>query len=141
MVVGIICEYNPFHLGHLHQIQRIRQVYGEDTSIVCAMSGNFVQRGEPALFDKSIRAEAAVACGADLVVELPVTAALSSAGSPRAVRRSCPKSVTLSALERKPAKRQPCWKLPGRFWTIAFPRCFTMPWIPASPSPPPGPQP
>lgn len=79
MVVGIICEYNPLHLGHLHQIQRIRQVYGEDTSIVCAMSGNFVQRGEPALFDKSIRAEAAVACGADLVVELPVTAALSSA--------------------------------------------------------------
>lgn len=79
MIVGIVCEYNPFHLGHLHQIQRIRWELGEDTPIVCAMSGNFVQRGEPALFDKSIRAEAAALCGADLVVELPVTAALSSA--------------------------------------------------------------
>lgn len=79
MVVGIICEYNPFHLGHLRQIHQIRREYGEETSIVCAMSGNFVQRGAPAIFDKSIRAEAAVRCGADLVVELPVTAALSSA--------------------------------------------------------------
>ena len=79
MTVGIVCEYNPFHLGHLHQIRRIRQEYGEGTGIVCAMSGNFVQRGAPALFDKGLRAKAAVACGADLVVELPVTAALSSA--------------------------------------------------------------
>lgn len=79
MIVGIVCEYNPFHLGHLNQIQRIRHEFGVDSPIVCAMSGNFVQRGEPALFDKSIRAEAAVACGADLIVELPVTAALSSA--------------------------------------------------------------
>lgn len=79
MTVGIICEYNPFHLGHLHQIQAVRREYGAETPIVCAMSGNFVQRGAPALFDKSIRAETAIACGADLVVELPVTAALSSA--------------------------------------------------------------
>lgn len=79
MTVGIVCEYNPFHLGHLHQIRRIRQEYREGTGIVCAMSGNFVQRGAPALFDKGLRAKAAVACGADLVVELPVTAALSSA--------------------------------------------------------------
>lgn len=79
MTVGIVCEYNPFHLGHLRQIQRIRQEFGDDTPIVCAMSGSFVQRGAPALFDKSLRAEAAVRCGADLVVELPVTAALSSA--------------------------------------------------------------
>ncbi len=79
MTVGIVCEYNPLHLGHLRQIQAIRQEFGPETSIVCAMSGNFVQRGAPALFDKSIRAEAAIACGADLVVELPVTAALSSA--------------------------------------------------------------
>lgn len=79
MNVGIVCEYNPFHLGHLRQIKRIRQEFGPEASIVCAMSGNFVQRGDPALFDKSLRAEAAVMCGADLVVELPVTAALSSA--------------------------------------------------------------
>lgn len=77
--VGIICEYNPLHLGHKKQIDRIRAEFGEETAIVCAMSGNFVQRGAPAIMDKSIRAQAAVACGADLVLELPVTAALSSA--------------------------------------------------------------
>ena len=77
--VGIICEYNPLHLGHKKQIDRIRQEFGEETCIVCAMSGNFVQRGSPAIIDKTIRAQAAVRCGADLVLELPVTAALSSA--------------------------------------------------------------
>ena len=77
--VGIICEYNPLHLGHQKQIARIRAEFGEETAIVCAMSGNFVQRGSPAIMDKSVRARAAVACGADLVLELPVTTALSSA--------------------------------------------------------------
>lgn len=77
--VGIICEYNPLHLGHMHQFARIRQAFGEDCTIVCCMSGNFVQRGHPAIFDKSIRAKAAILAGADLVLELPVTAALSSA--------------------------------------------------------------
>ncbi|MGM9660257.1 MAG: nucleotidyltransferase family protein [Faecousia sp.] len=79
MIVGIVCEYNPFHLGHQKQIDRIREEFGADTGIVCAMSGNYVQRGHPAIVDKSLRAEAAVRCGADLVVELPVTTALSSA--------------------------------------------------------------
>lgn len=77
--VGIICEYNPLHLGHKKQIDRIWAAFGKDTSIICAMSGNFVQRGSPAIVDKSARAAAAVACGADLVLELPVTVALSSA--------------------------------------------------------------
>ena len=77
--VGIICEYNPLHLGHYKQIQRIREEFGPDTAIVCAMSGNFVQRGSPAIIDKSFRAKAAVLSGADLVLELPVTTALSSA--------------------------------------------------------------
>lgn len=77
--VGIICEYNPIHLGHKKQIDRIRSEFGEETVIICAMSGNFVQRGSPAIMDKSARAQAAVACGADLVLELPVTTALSSA--------------------------------------------------------------
>lgn len=77
--VGIICEYNPIHLGHKKQIDRIRAEFGEDTSIICAMSGNFVQRGSPAIVDKTARAQAAVSCGADLVLELPVTTALSSA--------------------------------------------------------------
>ena len=77
--VGIICEYNPFHLGHKKQLNMIRASMGEDCAIVCLMSGNFVQRGHPAIFDKSIRAQAAIQCGADLVLELPVTYALSSA--------------------------------------------------------------
>lgn len=77
--VGIICEYNPIHLGHKKQIDRIRSEFGEDAAIICAMSGNFVQRGAPAIVDKTARARAAVSCGADLVLELPVTTALSSA--------------------------------------------------------------
>lgn len=77
--VGIICEYNPFHLGHQKQIVRIREEYGPECTIVCAMSGNFVQRGAPAIIDKQYRAQAAIVSGADLVLELPVTTALSSA--------------------------------------------------------------
>ena len=76
---GIICEYNPFHLGHLRQLELTRQHLGDDTAIVCAMSGNYVQRGEPAMWDKFTRAKAAVACGADVVLELPVTCVLQSA--------------------------------------------------------------
>ena len=79
MNVGIVCEYNPFHLGHRKQIGIIREKFGAETGIICAMSGNYVQRGHPAVFDKTIRAEAAIRCGADLVVELPVTTSLSSA--------------------------------------------------------------
>lgn len=77
--VGIICEYNPFHNGHRRQIGLIREKYGEDCTVVCLMSGNYVQRGAPAIVDKSIRAQAAVLSGADLVLELPVSVALSSA--------------------------------------------------------------
>ena len=78
-LVGIICEYNPLHNGHKKQIDRIRHDFGDDCGIVCLMSGNFVQRGHPAIFDKSLRAQASLLCGADLVLELPVTCALSSA--------------------------------------------------------------
>ena len=77
--IGIICEYNPYHLGHANQIARIREQFGEDCTIVCLMSGSFVQRGEPAVFDRSLRAKAALLCGANLVLEMPVTASLSSA--------------------------------------------------------------
>ena len=56
--VGIICEYNPLHLGHQKQIQRIREEFGKECGIVCVMSGNFVQRGAPAIIDKSLRAKA-----------------------------------------------------------------------------------
>jgi len=77
--VGIICEYNPFHLGHSRQIQLIRQQFGADTTIVGIMSGNYVQRGLPAMWDKSVRAEAAVRAGMDLILELPITGVLQSA--------------------------------------------------------------
>ncbi len=78
-VTGIICEYNPLHLGHKKQLDTVRVRMGADSGIVCLMSGDYVQRGAPAIVDKLRRAEAAVRCGADLVLELPITAALSSA--------------------------------------------------------------
>ena len=77
--VGIICEYNPLHLGHKKQLDIIRAQRGTECGIVCLMSGSFVQRGAPAVFDRSLRAKAAVLAGADLVLELPVTVSLSSA--------------------------------------------------------------
>ena len=77
--VGVICEYNPFHLGHARQLELLRQKLGPETAIVCLMSGNYVQRGEPAIFDKCVRARAAAEAGASLVLELPVTAVLRSA--------------------------------------------------------------
>ena len=76
---GIVAEYNPFHAGHAYHIAETRKLLGEDTAIVCAMSGNFVQRGEAAAFSKNARAKAAVRCGADLVLELPLPWAVSSA--------------------------------------------------------------
>lgn len=78
-ITGIICEYNPLHLGHKKQMDLIRRQLGIDSGIVCLMSGNYVQRGSPAIVDKRSRAKAAVACGADLVLEAPVTVSLSSA--------------------------------------------------------------
>lgn len=75
---GIICEYNPLHLGHKKQLDVVRTGNPEG-GIVCLMSGSFVQRGAPAIFDKCLRAKAAIRAGADLVLELPVTASLSSA--------------------------------------------------------------
>ena len=76
--IGIVGEYNPFHYGHLYHLNETRKLF-DDCAVVCAMSGDFVQRGEPALFDKFTRAEAACRNGADLVLELPVKWALSSA--------------------------------------------------------------
>lgn len=76
-VNGIIAEYNPFHNGHLYQMEESRRLTGADYT-VAAMSGNFVQRGAPALLDKHVRAEAALQCGADLVLEIPVLYATAS---------------------------------------------------------------
>lgn len=76
--VGIIAEYNPFHRGHLYQLEQAKARSGRRYA-VAVMSGNFVQRGEPAAFDKRLRAECALACGVDMVLELPAAFALSSA--------------------------------------------------------------
>lgn len=78
-IAGIVCEYNPFHSGHLHQLAETRRALGADTLTVCVMSGDFVQRGEAAVFSKFARAEAACRAGASLVLELPLPWCLSSA--------------------------------------------------------------
>ena len=71
-VNGIIAEYNPFHNGHRYQMEESRRLTGADYTVV-VMSGDFVQRGAPALADKHARAEMALRCGADLVLELPAS--------------------------------------------------------------------
>lgn len=76
--IGIIAEYNPFHKGHAHQLEALRQKYPEATLLV-VMSGDFVQRGTPAIFSKFDRAQWAVMGGADIVFELPSMFAVSSA--------------------------------------------------------------
>jgi predicted nucleotidyltransferase len=77
-VVGIIAEYNPFHNGHLWHLEQARKMSGHQ-AVIAVMSGNFVQRGEPALIDKWARAEMAVSSGVDLVLELPTVFAVRSA--------------------------------------------------------------
>lgn len=77
-IVGLITEYNPFHAGHLYHMQRARELTGADYCVVL-MSGSFVQRGEPAIFDKYLRTKAALLAGADLVLEMPVAFSTASA--------------------------------------------------------------
>ena len=77
--IGIVAEYNPFHNGHAFHIAESRKRAGEDAVVIAAMSGDFVQRGEAAVYSKLARAEAACRCGADLVVELPVPWCIASA--------------------------------------------------------------
>ena len=77
-VCGIVCEYNPFHKGHIYQIQKAKERTKADF-VIAVMSGNFVQRGEPAIINKWARTEMAIKGGADLVIELPAPFALASA--------------------------------------------------------------
>lgn len=77
-IVGLITEYNPFHAGHLYHMQRARELTGADYCVVL-MSGSFVQRGEPAIFDKYRRTKAALLAGADLVLEMPTAFSTASA--------------------------------------------------------------
>lgn len=77
MITGIICEFNPFHSGHKYLIDSVKQ-YSD--AVICVMSGNFVQRGEFAIYDKFTRTRQAIENGADLVIELPCVYSLMSAG-------------------------------------------------------------
>ncbi len=76
--VGIVAEFNPFHNGHAYQIARAKEMTGADYCVV-VMSGSFVQRGIPAIMSKEARTQAALASGADLVIELPAYYATASA--------------------------------------------------------------
>ena len=78
-VAGIIAEYNPFHRGHAWQLSALRGQLGQDTDVVAVMSGNIVQRGDLAVMDKQARAEAALRCGVNLVLELPTPWACATA--------------------------------------------------------------
>lgn len=77
-ISAIISEYNPLHKGHVYHIEKTKEIAASD-AIICIMSGNYVQRGIPALIDKWNRTKTALECGADLVIELPVIYSLSSA--------------------------------------------------------------
>ena len=75
---GIVVEYNPFHNGHRYHAEKARELSGADV-VVAVMSGNFLQRGEPAIIDKWARTKTALQNGVDLVVELPFSWAVQSA--------------------------------------------------------------
>ena len=77
-IVGVITEYNPFHNGHLYHIEKAKEVTGAD-AVIAVMSGNFVQRGAPAIMPKHLRTEIALKAGASVVFELPVCYATCSA--------------------------------------------------------------
>lgn len=77
-ICGIVCEYNPFHNGHRYQIEKLKRDFGFD-AIVGVMSGNWVERGDAAIFDKRIRAQAAIMNGVDLIIELPAMHSMQSA--------------------------------------------------------------
>ena len=74
-ICAVICEYNPFHTGHLYQLNKITKKYDD---VICLMSGNFVQRAEPAIVEKSVRAAIALNCGASMVIELPIIYAVAN---------------------------------------------------------------
>ena len=76
--VAIIAEYNPFHNGHLYHLNESKRITGSENAIAI-MSGNFVQRGEPAILPKLKRAEYAVRSGLDIVFEMPVRYSTASA--------------------------------------------------------------
>ena len=80
-IVGVVAEFNPFHNGHAYLLEQARQAAGKEAVIVCVMSGNWMQRGEPAIISKFPRARIAAESGADLIFELPTPWAAAAAGT------------------------------------------------------------
>ena len=79
---GIVVEYNPFHNGHLHHAAKAKELSGAD-AVVAVMSGQFLQRGEPAFADKWTRTEMGLSAGVDVVIELPYVFATAQASNSR----------------------------------------------------------
>ena len=77
-ICAVVAEYNPFHLGHAKHIDYIKTVLGAE-KVVVIMSGNFCQRGEPAILSKFVRAKEAIIAGADMVIELPTVFSIGNA--------------------------------------------------------------
>lgn len=110
--VGLITEYNPFHNGHLHHLRESLRVTGAEVA-VAVMSGHFLQRGEPALVDKWVRAEMALRAGVDVVVELPFPWACNSApqfalGAVRALQALGVEALCFGSESGEPAVLQRC---------------------------------
>lgn len=110
--VGLITEYNPFHNGHLHHLRESLRVTGAEVA-VAVMSGHFLQRGEPALVDKWVRAEMALRAGVDVVVELPFPWACNSApqfalGAVRALQALGVETLCFGSESGEPAALQRC---------------------------------
>ncbi len=80
-IIGIICEYNPLHNGHIKQLNFTKKLVKKDGFVLCVMSGNFTQRAEPSVLEKSVRAKHAILSGADAVLELPALYATDSAAN------------------------------------------------------------
>ena len=78
MIIGIICEYNPFHNGHLYHLKKIKEMY-KDSTIILVMSGNFTERGDLSIIDKWDKTEISLKYGVDIVIELPFIYASASA--------------------------------------------------------------
>ena len=113
--VGLITEYNPFHNGHLHHLRESLRVTGAEVA-VAVMSGHFLQRGEPALVDKWVRAEMALRAGVDVVVELPFPWACNSApqfalGAVRALQALGVEALCFGSESGEPAALQRCAEL------------------------------
>ena len=139
--VGVVCEYNPFHLGHARQLALLRQ-QDPEAAVVCLMSGLYVQRGQPAVFSRQVRARAALLAGADLVLELPVTVSLRSAegfaaGGVEILDRLGVEGSSDLELPRRRTGR-PFWRRPGSSSLPSLGRLCGPIWMRACPSLPPG---